>query len=41
MCRIAGILDFNNSLGASLEPNLLKMRDSMIHGGPDDGGSLK
>lgn len=38
MCRIAGILDFNNSLGDSLEPNLLKMRDSMIYGGPDDGG---
>lgn len=38
MCRIAGILDFNNSLGDSLQPKLLKMRDSMIHGGPDDGG---
>lgn len=38
MCRIAGILDFNNSLGDSLEPKLLKMRDSMAHGGPNDSG---
>ncbi len=38
MCRIAGIIDFNNSLGHELEPNLIKIRDSMIHGGPDDAG---
>ena len=38
MCRIAGIIDFQNSLGQELESILISMRDSMVHGGPDDGG---
>ncbi len=38
MCRIAGIVDFNNSLGQELEPIIVKMRDSMAHGGPDGAG---
>ena len=38
MCRIAGIFDFNNSLGENLEQIVVSMRDSMAHGGPDDAG---
>ena len=38
MCRIAGIIDFNNSLGNELERVVVEMRDSMTHGGPDDAG---
>ncbi|MBW4890079.1 asparagine synthase (glutamine-hydrolyzing) [Mucilaginibacter sp. HMF5004] len=35
MCRIAGIV---NSSSNSLEDDILKMRDSMRRGGPDDAG---
>lgn len=38
MCRIAGIVDFNKSLGENLEQIVVSMRDSMAHGGPDDAG---
>ncbi len=38
MCRIAGIIDFNGGINAETENALVKMRDSMIHGGPDDAG---
>ena len=38
MCRIAGIIDFNNSLNGELEERLISMRDSMSHGGPDGAG---
>ena len=38
MCRIAGIWDFKKELGPRLEEELLLMRDSMVHGGPDDAG---
>jgi asparagine synthase (glutamine-hydrolysing) len=35
MCRIAGIFDPNSS---SLQEDILKMRDAMHRGGPDDAG---
>jgi len=38
MCRIAGVLDFKNSLGQKLEEVTISMRDSMVYGGPDDAG---
>lgn len=38
MCRIAGIIDFNKSLGYEIKPALISMRDVMTHGGPDDAG---
>ena len=38
MCRIVGIADFKRSLGSELEPLVIKMRDSLSHGGPDDAG---
>ncbi len=38
MCRIAGIIDFNRGINAETEAALIKMRDSMTHGGPDDAG---
>ncbi|MBI3590062.1 MAG: asparagine synthase (glutamine-hydrolyzing) [Candidatus Melainabacteria bacterium] len=38
MCRIVGIADFKEKLGAKLEPLVISMRDSMLHGGPDDAG---
>lgn len=41
MCRIAGIIDFNNLLGSELEKTVIDMRDSMIHGGPDDDGLVE
>ena len=34
MCRLAGI--FDNS--SSLKQDMLRMRESMLHGGPDDEG---
>jgi asparagine synthase (glutamine-hydrolysing) len=38
MCRIAGFIDlsFNNSY--SLEETITLMRDTLVHGGPDDAG---
>lgn len=39
MCRIAGIVDFYNSLSKELlEKSVISMRDSMAAGGPDDSG---
>ncbi|MBI3308909.1 MAG: asparagine synthase (glutamine-hydrolyzing), partial [Candidatus Melainabacteria bacterium] len=38
MCRIAGVIDFKNSLGKKLEEVTISMRDSMVYGGPDDAG---
>jgi len=38
MCRIAGIINFENVLNPELETAVLKMRDSMAHGGPDGEG---
>jgi len=35
MCRIAGIFDYNS---ISLQEDILRMRDSMKRGGPDDEG---
>ena len=35
MCRIAGIFDPNNQ---HLQEDILKMRDAMHRGGPDDAG---
>lgn len=38
MCRIAGIIDFNKSFIYELKSIVISMRDSMVHGGPDDAG---
>jgi len=38
MCRITGFLDFNKNLNYNPESILTKMRDTLIHGGPDDAG---
>lgn len=38
MCRIAGLFDFKGSLRNELENIVIRMRDSMVHGGPDDSG---
>ena len=37
MCGIAGLYHFNNSKTTS-EGEVIKMRDTLIHRGPDDGG---
>jgi asparagine synthase (glutamine-hydrolysing) len=38
MCRITGFIDFKPNLDYDMESILLRMRDTMIHGGPDDAG---
>jgi len=38
MCGIVGSLKFSNSTEIIVEADLLKMRDSMTHRGPDSGG---
>ncbi len=38
MCRIAGLIDFKNLFGLEAEPKVLRMKDYMVHGGPDDSG---
>jgi asparagine synthase (glutamine-hydrolysing) len=38
MCRIVGFVDFNFSNSYSLEETITSMRDTLIHGGPDDAG---
>lgn len=39
MCGIAGVYHFKNSKRVT-EKELVKMRDTLIHRGPDDGGSF-
>jgi asparagine synthase (glutamine-hydrolysing) len=38
MCRIVGFIDFNFNNSYSLEETITSMRDTLIHGGPDDAG---
>jgi asparagine synthase (glutamine-hydrolysing) len=38
MCRIAGFIDFNLNNSYSLEETITLMRDTLIHGEPDDKG---
>jgi asparagine synthase (glutamine-hydrolysing) len=38
MCRIVGFIDFNFNNFYSLEETITLMRDTLIHGGPDDAG---
>ncbi len=38
MCGIVGILSFNGSNFPITKPYLVKMRDTMVHRGPDGGG---
>lgn len=38
MCRIAGFWDFGFNGQYSLENTIIKMRDALSHGGPDDAG---
>ena len=38
MCRIVGFIDFNFTNSYSLEETITFMRDTLIHGGPDDKG---
>ena len=38
MCRIAGFQDFNYKANYDMESVILDMRDTLIHGGPDDAG---
>lgn len=39
MCRIVGILKYNSTQPVSFE-TLQKMRDTLVHGGPDDAGEF-
>lgn len=38
MCGVAGTLVFNNDKFTITEPYLIRMRDTMLHRGPDGGG---
>jgi len=38
MCRIVGFIDFNFNNSYPLEETITFMRDTLIHGGPDDAG---
>ncbi len=38
MCRITGIVNLEKNQNFNLEEIIIKMRDSMAHGGPDDEG---
>jgi len=38
MCRIVGFLDFNFKNDYDIEATVVSMRDTLIHGGPDDAG---
>ncbi len=38
MCRIAGIIDFNDKESCDIEETILSMSESLAHGGPDDEG---
>jgi len=36
MCRITGIINLEGEVNSELEAQVLRMRDSMTHGGPDE-----
>jgi len=38
MCRIVGFWDFNFKENYNLKETIIQMRDTLIHGGPDDAG---
>src|SRR5689334_16468494 len=38
MCRITGFIDFGSKSDYDIESTLVRMRDTMVHGGPDDAG---
>jgi asparagine synthase (glutamine-hydrolysing) len=38
MCRIVGLVSLERDLGTNIEETLMKMRDVLSHGGPDDAG---
>ena len=38
MCRIAGFIDFNFNNSYSPKETITLMRDTLVHGGPDDAG---
>ena len=38
MCRIVGFIDFNFNNSYSFEETVISMRDTLLHGGPDDAG---
>ncbi|TAL59350.1 MAG: asparagine synthase (glutamine-hydrolyzing) [Bacteroidetes bacterium] len=40
MCRITGFIDFKHKRDYELEATLVRMRDTMTHGGPDDAGTF-
>jgi len=40
MCRIVGFFDFNFNNSHSLEETITLVRDTLIHGGPNDKGIL-
>jgi asparagine synthase (glutamine-hydrolysing) len=41
MCRIAGFWDFNYQGQYDIQSTMVQMRDTLIHGGPDDAGYWK
>lgn len=41
MCRIAGFWDFSYQGQYDIQGTLLQMRDTLVHGGPDDAGYWK
>jgi asparagine synthase (glutamine-hydrolysing) len=40
MCRITGFIDFKHRLEYDMNAILVRMRDTMTHGGPDDAGEF-
>ena len=38
MCRIVGIAGCNSNQLPIMEQRIIRMRDAMTHGGPDDAG---
>jgi len=38
MCRITGFIDLKSKSDYDIESTLVRMRDTMLHGGPDDAG---
>jgi len=38
MCRIVGFWDLSFKGDYDIEETIVKMRDALVHGGPDDAG---
>jgi asparagine synthase (glutamine-hydrolysing) len=38
MCRIVGFWDLSFKGDYDIEETIVKMRDTLVHGGPDDAG---